>query len=131
MDFKKEIWGKSLPNFGYVIEMDNGNCCVVVLGGQSSEKTEEYAFRDSIYHRNIQMQKIYHKEVLSDDDKKELAVLMQKMYSICDARKEGLYTWEEQSAFIETLSKTGKMQLEDQIQMLNVCREFYREFIYR
>ena len=128
MDFRKEIWGRSLPNFGYVIDMDNGSCCVVVLGGQGTKKSERVEFRESICHRNTQMQQIYHQDALSDEDKKQLVILMQKMYALCDTRKEGLYTWPEQEAFIDGLSVTEKAQLADQINMLNACRKFYPDY---
>ena len=129
MDFKKEIWGRSLPNFGYVIDMDNGGCCVVVLGGQGTRKSESIEFRESICYRNTQMQDIYHQDTLSDSDKKQLAVLLQKIYTLCDARKEGLFTWDEQEAFINGLSAKERAQLIDQIQMLKDCRSFCRDYL--
>ena len=128
MDFKKEIWGRSLPNFGYVIDRDNGGYCVVVLGGQTTKKAENIEFRQTICHRNEQMQEIYHKDALSDDDKKQLVTLLQKMYTLCDTRTEGMYTWNEQETFINGLSEMEKAQLADQIQMHNACRYFYRDY---
>ena len=131
MDFIKELWDKSLPNFGYVIDMDNGGQCVIVLGGQSIPKAENIQFRDTICRRNEQMQRIYCQKSLSDEDKRELAKLMEKMFNVCDARKEGIYTREEQAAFIDKLSLREKAQLELQIQMLKDCRFFYRDYVFR
>lgn len=131
MDCMKEIWDRSLPNFGYVIDKDDGGLYVVVLGGQSIPKSEDSRFLEPICRRNEQMQKIYSQESLSDDDKKELAELMHKMFSICESRMEGLYTREEQESFIDGLSDNERKQLEIQIQMLKDCRSFYHDYIFR
>lgn len=131
MDFMKEIWDRSLPNFGYVIEADNGSQYVVVLGGQTIKKGDTRYLREPICRRNEQMQRLYNQEVLSDDHKRELAQLMHKMFSVCECRQEGLYTREEQAAFIEKLSKSEKEQLEHQIQMLKDCRSYYRDYVFR
>ena len=131
MDFMKEIWDRSLPNFGYVIEADNGNQYVVVLGGQTAKKGDTRYLREPICRRNEQMQSLYNQDVLSDDHKRELAQLMDKMFGICECRQEGIYTREEQATFIEKLSVSEKEQLAHQIQMLKDCRGFYRDYIFR
>jgi len=130
MDFMKEIWDRSLPNFGYVIETDNGGLYVVVLGGQSIQKGDARRFRDAIIRRNEQMQRLYSEEPLSVEYKKELARLMHKMYAVCECREEGIYTREEQAAFIEKLSANEKKQLAHQIQMLKDCRNFYHDYLF-
>jgi len=50
------------------------------------------------------------------------------MQSLCDTREEGLYSGNEQKAFIEKLSATEKVQLEKQIQMYKDCREYYSQY---
>ena len=130
MDFMKEIWDRSLPNFGYVIEADNGGLYVVVLGGQSIPKGDARQFRDAIIRRNEQMQQLYNEEPLSVEYKKELARLMHKMYGVCECREEGIYTREEQAAFIEKLSANEKEQLAHQIEMLKDCRRFYHDYLF-
>lgn len=130
MDIIKELWDRNLPNFGYVIDMDNGGHCVVVLGEPTPrKKTKNLDFCKDICRINEQMQQIYRQDSLSVDDKIELARLMGKMYDICEARQEGTYYREEQSAFIEKLSKNEKAQLEFQIQMLKDCRSFFFDYI--
>lgn len=131
MNIIKELWDRSLPNFGYVINMDDGRSCVVVLGCQTIKKKEKLDFCEAICRRNEQMQKIYRQDSLSVDDKIELAKLMDKMYGICEARQEGIYTRDEQATFIDKLSESEKAQLEFQIQMLNDCRSFYRDYVFR
>ncbi|MBQ3054653.1 MAG: hypothetical protein IJC88_00955 [Oscillospiraceae bacterium] len=132
MNIIKEIWNKNLQNFGYVIDMDNGGHCVVVLGEPTPrKKTKNLDFREDICRINEKMQHIYRQESLSVDDKIELANLMKKMYGICEARQEGIYTREEQATFIDNLSKNEKAQLEFQIQMLNDCRFFHRDYVFR
>lgn len=130
MNFIKEIWDRSLPNFGYVIDTDRGGQYVVVLGGQGVPKGSIRHLRDAIVIRNEQMQRLYEQEVLTDDPKKELALQMRKMYALCECREEGLYSREEQSAFIDKLTANEKEQLQKQIQMLKDCREFFREYVF-
>lgn len=131
MNIIKELWDRSLPNFGYIIDTDNGKQFVVVLGGQTIKKAEKLDFLEAICRVNEQMQQIYRQDNLSVDDKVALTKLMDKMYGICEARQVGIYTREEQAAFIDKLSKNEKAQLEFQIQMLNDCRCFYRDYVFR
>lgn len=129
MDFMKEIWDRSLPNFGYVIKSDNGGLYVVILGGQSIPRGDARQFREAIIRRNEQMQQLYSESHLSLEHKKELARLMQKMYAVCECREDGIYTREEQASFIEKLSSNEKEQLAHQIEMLKDCRSFYRDYL--
>ena len=131
MDFMKELWDRSLPNFGYVIEADNGGEYIVVLGGQSIPKGDIRHLREPIVRRNEQMQQLYKQEPLSDDHKIELAKLMHKMHSLCECREEGRYTREEQAKFVDSLRESEKAQLAYQIQMHKDCRSFYRDYIFR
>lgn len=131
MDLMKEIWDKNLPNFGYVIEADNGDQYVVVLGEPFVPKGDVRSLRESIVRRSKQMQQLYRQEPLSEDCKRELAKLMDKMHLLCRCREEGLFTKAEQAAFIDSLSESEKAQLEYQIQMHKDCRFFYRDYVFR
>lgn len=131
MDTITELWDKKLPNFGYVIDLDDGGQCAVVLGGQTVPKAKDCLFRDAICRRNQQMRSIYQQALLSEDDKIELAKLMKKMISICESRIEGIYTRDEQEKFVEGLSESEKSQLDMQIQMLKQCRSYYHDYIFR
>ena len=128
MELIKEIWERNLPNFGYVIEMDNGKRSVFVLGGQTSRCCGSYESVDFIFDVNEQMELLYEQTVLSDEDKKKLAMLMKRMQSLCESRREGLCTKEEQAAFIEKLSAGEQSQLEKQLQMYKDCRGFYSQY---
>ena len=130
MELIKEIWDKNLPNFGYVIEADNGEQYVVVLGEPFVPKGDIWSLRETIVRRNSQMQQLYRQEHLSDDYKRELANLMHKMHLLCRYREDGRFTKEEQAAFIDGLSKSEKAQLAYQIQMHKDCRTFYREYVF-
>lgn len=130
MELIKEIWDKNLPNFGYVIEADNGEQYVVVLGEPFVPKSDTWSLREAIIRRNSQMQQLYRQEPLSDDCKRELAKLVHKMHSLCRYREDGLFSKEEQAAFIDGLSKSEKEQLAYQIQMHKECRSFYREYVF-
>lgn len=129
MDVIAEILAKSFPNFGYVIYTDSGGECVAVLGNHSVPKGALLGFREAIVRINRQMQEMYGQASLSAEQKRELAQQMVKMRTICSCRQEGLYTIEEQTAFISKLSPSEKLQLENQVKMLMDCRKFYKEYL--
>ena len=129
MDIIKEI--NRLPNFGYVFWGDDGREHVAVLGGHSAQKTDRYAWSDSILRTSDAMQKIYERAELSADDKRELARLMQKMHSLCETRKVGLFTMDEQEKYLNERSEDELKQIEQQVKMHLDCRNFYRDYIYR
>lgn len=129
MDIIKEI--SRLPNFGYVFWGDDGREHIAVLGGHSVQKSDNYEWSDSILRTSDAMQKIYERTELSADDKRELARLMQKMHSLCETRKVGLFTMEEQEKYLCELSEDELKQIEQQVKMHLDCRIFYRDYIYR
>ncbi len=129
MDIIKEI--SSLPNFGYVFCGDDGREHIAVLGGHSSQKSDNYEWSDSILRTSDAMQKIYERAELSADDKRELARLMQKMHLLCETRKIGLFTMDEQEKYLDERSEDELKQIEQQVKMHLDCRNFYRDYIYR
>lgn len=132
MDFIKDIFNKSMPKFGYVIEMDNGIPLVVILGVSGVEKLGKSPFENRIYPINQKMQSIYNKKDLSDNDKIQLVELMQEMNKFCEPQDyKVLATAYEQEAFVNGLSENEKKQIEYQLQMLKDCRKFYSEFSNR
>jgi len=125
----KDIWEKSLPNFGYVIEMNDGSQSVFILGSKPNEQeAENYAQKPNILREFNRMISIYQQPSWSEDDKKTLAKQVKKMRSICEARVKGAYTETEQMEAISELSDEEKKQLRYQIQMYMDCCEFYKEF---
>ena len=129
MDFIKDIYNKSIPKFGYVIETDNGKSIVVILGVSGVEKLGKYPFEDRIYQINKKMHSIYQKKELSDNDKVQLVELMQEMNKFCEPQNyKILATPHEQEVFVNGLTENEKEQIENQLQMLIACRKFYHEF---
>ena len=47
MDYMRDIFNKSIPRFGYVIEKDNGIDVVVILGVSDVEKIGKYCINNS------------------------------------------------------------------------------------
>lgn len=129
MDIVKEI--SRLPNFGYVFWGDDGREHVAVLGGHSSKKSDVYKWYLSISRTSYAMQKIYKQTELSINDKIELAQLMQKMHSLCETRKVGLFTMDEQEKYLSERSEDELKQIEQQVKMHLDCRNFYKNYIYR
>ena len=128
MDILKEI--NRLPNFGYVFWGEDGREHIAVLSGHSAQKSERYEWSDSILRTSYAMQKIYEKTELSLDDKRELARLMQKMHSLCETRKVGLFTMDEQEKYLSERSEDELKQIEQQVKMHLDCGVFYRDYIY-
>lgn len=128
MDIVKEI--SRLPNFGYVFWGDDGRVHIAVLSGHSAKKSDSYEWSDSILRTSSAMQKLYEQTELSVDDKKELARLMQKMYSLCETRKVGLFTMDEQEKYLNERSEDELKQIEQQVKMHLDCGTFYRDYIY-
>lgn len=129
MDIIKEI--NRLPNFGYVFWGDDGREHLAVLGGHSVQKSDRYEWSDSILRTSYAMQKLYEQTELSVDDKRELARLMQKMHSLCETRKVGLFTMDEQEKYLSERSEDELKQIEQQVKMHMECRIYYRDFIIR
>jgi len=121
----------SLPNFGYLFEDESGALHIAILGGHSCEATEAYEFVESICRLHSQMEQLYSKDLLSVDDKTQLAKYMKRMQSFCEKRKIGLHSLAEQREYIDNLTLEEKIQIEKQIGMYNDCRCFYRDFIHR
>ena len=132
MDFMRDIFNKSIPRFGYVIEKDNGIDIVVILGVSGVEKIGKYPFEDRIYQINKKMQSIYNQKELSDNDKIQLVELLEEMNKFCEPQDyKVLATGYEQDAFVNRLTANESKQLDEQLQMLNVCRNLYPKFSYR
>ena len=130
MDFMRDVFNKSIPRFGYVIEKDNGiDVVVVILGVSGVEKIGKYPFEDRIYQINKKMQSIYNQKELSDNDKTQLVELMEEMAKFCEPQDyKVLATRYEQEAFVNGLAVNENRQLDEQLQMLNDCRNFYPKF---
>ena len=128
----RDIFNKSIPRFGYVIEKDNGIDIVVILGVSGVEKIGKYPFEDRIYQINKKMQSIYNQKELSDNDKIQLVELLEEMNKFCEPQDyKVLATGYEQDAFVNRLTANESKQLDEQLQMLNVCRNLYPKFSYR
>ena len=132
MDFMRDIFNKSIPRFGYVIEKDNGIDIVVILGVSNVEKIGKYPFEDRIYQINKKMQSIYSQKELSDNDKIQLVALMEDMDRFCEPQDHKIVaTRYEQEAFVNGLTENENRQLDEQLQMLKDCRNLYPKFSNR
>lgn len=132
MDFMRDIFNKSIPRFGYVIEKDNGIDIVVILGVSNVEKIGKYPFEDRIYQINKKMQSIYSQKELSDNDKIQLVALMEDMDRFCEPQDHKIVaTRYEQETFVNGLTENENRQLDEQLQMFKDCRNLYPKFSNR
>ena len=132
MDFIRDIFNKSIPRFGYVIEKDNGIDVVVILGVSGVEKIGNCPFENRIYQINKKMQSIYNQKELSDNDKSQLVALMEDMDRFCEPQDhKQVATRYEQEDFVNGLTENENRQLDGQLQMFNDCRNFYPKFSNR
>jgi len=132
MDFMKDIYNKSIPRFGYVIEKDNEMPIIIILGVSGVEKIGKSPFENRIYQINKKMQSIYNQKDLLDNDKIQLVELMEEMNKFCEPQDyKVLATIYEQEAFVNSLTESENEQLDEQLQMLKYCRSLYSEFSNR
>lgn len=132
MDFIRDIFNKSIPRFGYVIEKDNGIDVVVILGVSGVEKIGNCPFEDRICQINKKMQSIYNQKELSDNDKSQLVALMEDMDRFCKPQDyKQVATRYEQEDFVNGLTENENRQLDEQLQMFNDCRNLYPKFSNR
>ncbi len=129
MTIMKTIGG--LHNLGYVFSGNDGREHLAVLGCHSSPKSESYEWAENIISISYAMQDLYSKTDSSDNDKSKLARLMQKMHSMCETRKIGLFTIDEQEKYLQNRTDSELKQIELQVKMHLDCRNFYREYLYR
>ena len=128
----RDIFNKSIPRFGYVIEKDNGIDIVVILGVSNVEKIGKYPFEDRIYQINKKMQSIYSQKELSDNDKIQLVALMEDMDRFCEPQDHKIVaTRYEQETFVNGLTENENRQLDEQLQMFKDCRNLYPKFSNR
>lgn len=128
----RDIFNKSIPRFGYVIEKDNGIDVVVILGVSDVEKIGKYPFEDRIYQINKKMQSIYNQKELSDNDKIQLVALMEDMDRFCEPQDHKIVaTRYEQEAFVNGLTENENRQLDEQLQMLKYSCNLYPKYSNR
>lgn len=129
MDIEKYIKTKS--NYGYVIQRDDGSLITVILG-DSSWPVDEYApvCDKNIHLKYRQMKNLFSQDILSLDNKKDLANLLRSMLSICHKKLKGLCTPAEQIEFVNSLSVKEKAQLIEQIEMRKQCEQYCKDYLY-
>ena len=129
MNLAKEIL--RLPNFYYEYFSDDGKLHLAVLGGNSCRTSEKVENLNACREYFRCMDCVYEKEELTEDDKRYLASNMHKIQSLCDSRKKGLHTLQEQENYLNTLQTDEIKQLEQQVKMYKDARQYYSEYIYR
>ena len=127
MDIIREIY--RLPNYLYSVDVPP---YWVILGGQGCKKAQRYNEIDIqiLIKKHDDFCNLFSKEILSDEEKKSLAVLAQKINQRSDVRLEKYYTREQQEAFIKQLPPTEKKKIEKQVNMYKLAREYYNDYVY-
>lgn len=118
MDIYKEII--NLPQFYYWM-----GDRYMIIGGHST--VEAPASTDRLHFLWEQIKELYEKENLTDDEKKEYAQLVKKMMNFCEA---GIVNREELRKKINSLSEREKKDVQWQVEMYKLGREYYREYIF-
>ena len=84
----------------------------------------------SVVHVTTEMLEIYKKDTLTDSDKYMLGKRMHTLQRMCDSRKEGLHTKEEQEKYLSSLTPEQLDEIVEQIEMFKASRLFYRNYVY-
>ena len=123
----KEI-GK-LPSFLYEFYDDKG-VHRVILGGQSCQKRDEHINLNVCERYFVEMQKLYEKDDLTDDEKVTIAKDMKRIMRQCDYRHSQLYSIKEQEEYLSMLDKEALEEIGTQVQMYKTAREYYRDYVH-
>lgn len=129
MDIVQEIL--NLPNYYYEYFGNDEKIHMVILGGQScrtSDVIENFEICSQYFQ---QMEEVYEKKELTEDDKKILALNMHKIQRLCDSRKEGIHSLKEQKDYLNKLKGEEVKQLELQVKMYKEARRYYKDYIYK
>lgn len=126
MDIIKEL--DRLPTFAYTFEMQ-GKMHLALLGGQSCKPITDIEYASTLIERNYEMQRIYEKEDLNEDDKTRMARLMIQISGLCNGRLENNRTLEQQATYLSSLTKDALDEIKAQIQMYKDAREYYRLYL--
>lgn len=122
----KEI--NRLPNYLYEY-CDNNGIHRVILGGHSCQKRDEHINLSFCARYFEEMQKLYQKDNLTDEEKTTLAKQMKRIMNQCDYRHSELYTLEEQENYLSKLDSESLAEINEQIKMYKTAREYHREFL--
>ena len=119
---------RNLPNFLYIYLGEDGKDHMVILGERPCQRKSEYIGTIDCYHANIDMMKLYEKDVLEEADKYQLVRLMRRIQSLCDYRYEKLYSLEQQTEYLNVLSSEQLEEIHKQIEMHKLARSLYSEY---
>ena len=124
----KEI--NKLPSYLYEY-CDDVGIHRVILGGQSCQKKDEYDNLDFSVRYLRNMEELYQKEILTDEDKVSIAKYMKRIMNQCNYRHSELYSLEQQEVYLSKLNVNSLEEISEQLQMYKTAREYYAEYIYK
>lgn len=125
-----EMYQHNFPNLAYKYLSDDGVYHVVILGANSCPVKKNIENLLSVVHVTTEMLEIYKKDTLTDSDKYMLGKRMHTLQRMCDSRKEGLHTKEEQEKYLSSLTPEQLDEIVEQIEMFKASRLFYRNYVY-
>lgn len=128
LEIIKEI--DKLPNFLYEYCADDG-MHMVILGGHSCKKKDHHDNLSICARYLSDMISLYQEEVLTDDDKTNIAKLMKRIMNQCDYRYSGIYSLKEQEEYLRKLDVESLREISDQIEMYKTARKYHAEYIYK
>lgn len=127
MDIINEI--KRLPNLYYDYFGVDGKIHVVILGGASCPKSDDYPFWESAQHYFNKLCDIYNKKPFSEDDKNNIAYCFKKIKTACPSRAIGTHSIQQQEEYITSLKKDELLEITEQVSMYKECYQIYLDYI--
>lgn len=126
MNLVKEIL--SLSNYYYEYWGNDGERHVVVLGKDPCRTSDAIESAESCKEYWEHMKSVYEKKELSEEDKKCLVKNLKRIRQLCQSRRKGLHTIEEQAKYLNSLQVEEVEQLLSQVKMYKDARTYYREY---
>ena len=126
MEIIKEL--NQLPTYFYTFEK-NDKLCYALLGGQGDPPITDISSLETLTYLHQKMLSIYELEILTKENKIELAKLPRKIHNACGGRFEGCRTLKEQEEYLQTLPEEALEEIKSQIQMYKDAREYYRAYL--
>lgn len=120
----------NLPTYFYSFSKED-KMCFALLGGHGEPTITKINTLDTLLYLHNQMLCIYENDILTEENKIQLAKYPRKINNACGGRFEDYKTLKQQEIYLRTLSKEALDEISNQIKMYKDAREYYRQYIFK
>ena len=108
----------------------NGKPIFAILGEHNCKKISEYTEADKRYFCNLifKIEDMSNKETITNEDKKYIGIMANKIRNTCVYRLSSIYTLEQQRDYLSQFDNNSLNNLYCQIEMYKIAFKHYNEF---